>query len=98
MRIFAQAVAVCISHPTLLNSVQLRNQVGDPPHIHYDIERQLATFRQSFHLNRGVLTALGLPFQAKFRAAHAHVLTLFSNRDLFRGVSLLRRAAVGGVF
>ena len=57
--------------------------MGDPPHIHYNIKRHLATLRKSFHLQRSVLTALGLPLQAKFRAAHAHVLLLFNNRDLF---------------
>ena len=44
-----------------------------------------------------MLSALGLPLQAIFRAAHAmvaHVQILLGNRDLFRGV-LLRSAEVG---
>ncbi len=95
MRIFAQAITVCRPHPTQLISIQLRNQVGHPPHSHFGIKRHPAILRYAFSMDRSVLSALGLSLQVIFRAVHAmvaHVQILLSNRDLF----VLLRCAKGG--
>ena len=48
-------------------------------------------------MQRSLLSTLGLSLQAIHRTIHEHVLLLFSNRDLFRGIGLLWRAE-GGSF